>query len=117
MSKRFTQLSVREQAEYIIEHDGLDKVHPEMTEDELIAEVIEFIICPVLQQQLAAKKERPTDDQIMRALCCGEKCKPGPSTGLCHRWDFTDETKRIRALLDRVTVKKTEVDSEDHLTI
>ena len=47
--------------------------------------------------------QRPTDDQIMRALCCGEKCKPGPNTGLCHRWDFMEETKRVRALLNRLS--------------
>lgn len=50
--------------------------------------------------------QRLTDDQIMRALCCGEKCKPGPSTGLCHRWDFIEETKRVRALLDRLNAAK-----------
>jgi hypothetical protein len=44
---------------------------------------------------------RPTDEQIMVALCCGAKCLRGPNTGYCHRWDFDQETKRIRALLDR----------------
>ena len=44
----------------------------------------------------------PTDDEIMRALCCGEKCAVGPNnTGYCHRWDFTSEAARIRELLDR----------------
>ena len=43
----------------------------------------------------------PTDDEIMRALCCGGKCAVGPNTGYCHRWDFTSEAARIRALLDR----------------
>ena len=45
---------------------------------------------------------RPTDDEIMRALCCGGKCAVGPNTGLCHQWDFTNEAARIRALLERV---------------
>jgi hypothetical protein len=45
--------------------------------------------------------ERPTDDQILTALCCGPKCV-GPNTGYCHRWDFTTELKRIRALLDNM---------------
>ena len=43
----------------------------------------------------------PTDDEIMRALCCGGKCAVGPNTGYCHRWDFTCEAARIRALLDQ----------------
>ena len=44
----------------------------------------------------------PTDDEIMRALCCGAECAVGPkNTGYCHRWDFTSEAARIRALLDR----------------
>jgi hypothetical protein len=43
----------------------------------------------------------PTDDEIMRALCCGGKCAVGPNTGYCHRWDFTSEAARIRALLDQ----------------
>ena len=34
----------------------------------------------------------PTDDEIMRALCCGAECAVGPkNTGYCHRWDFTSE--------------------------
>jgi hypothetical protein len=45
--------------------------------------------------------ERPTDDQILTALCCGPKCV-GPNTGYCHRWDFTTELTRIRALLDNM---------------
>jgi hypothetical protein len=53
--------------------------------------------------------KRPTDDQILTALCCGPKCKVGPNTGdgrqraderYCHRWDFTTELTRVRALLD-----------------
>ena len=44
----------------------------------------------------------PTDDEIMRALCCGAECAVGPkNTGYCHRWDFTSEAARIRALLDQ----------------
>ena len=44
----------------------------------------------------------PTDDEIMRALCCGAECAVGPkNTGYCHRWDFTSEAARIRALLLR----------------
>jgi hypothetical protein len=43
----------------------------------------------------------PTDYEIMRALCCGGKCAVGPNTGYCHRWDFTSEAARIRALLDQ----------------
>jgi hypothetical protein len=41
-------------------------------------------------------------EQIMVALCCGEKCKPGPNTGLCHRFDFENEAKRVMALLDKL---------------
>jgi hypothetical protein len=41
-------------------------------------------------------------EQIMVALCCGEKCKPGPNTGLCHRLDFESEAKRVMALLERL---------------
>jgi hypothetical protein len=38
----------------------------------------------------------------MRGLCCGAECAVGPkNTGYCHRWDFTSEAARIRALLDR----------------
>jgi hypothetical protein len=45
---------------------------------------------------------RPTDDEIMRALCFGAECAVGPkSTGYCHRWDFASEAVRIRAMLDR----------------
>lgn len=44
--------------------------------------------------------QQPTDDEIMRALCCGPKCEVGPNTGLCHRWDFMGEVARIRELLD-----------------
>ena len=43
--------------------------------------------------------QQPTDDEIMRALCCGPKCEVGPNTGLCHRWDFQGEVARIRELL------------------
>jgi hypothetical protein len=46
--------------------------------------------------------KRPTDDQILTALCCGPKCKAGPNTGCCHRWDFTTELTRVRALLDNM---------------
>jgi hypothetical protein len=45
--------------------------------------------------------KNPTDTEIMRALCCGEKCKLGPNTGYCHAFDFVEETRRIRALLER----------------
>jgi hypothetical protein len=45
---------------------------------------------------------RPSDDEIMRALCCDGKCAVGPNTGRCHRLDFAGEAARIRALLDRV---------------
>ena len=31
---------------------------------------------------------------------CG-KCAVGLNTGYCHRWDFTSEAARIRALLDQ----------------
>jgi hypothetical protein len=44
----------------------------------------------------------PTDEEIMRALCCNGKCTVGPNTGYCHRWDFLQETARIRALLNRI---------------
>ena len=44
----------------------------------------------------------PTDDEIMRALCAAAENAPvGPNTGYCHRWDFTSEAARIRALLDQ----------------
>src|SRR5258705_1299962 len=44
----------------------------------------------------------PTDDEIMRALCCGVECAVGSkNTGCFHRWDFTSEAARIRALLDQ----------------
>jgi hypothetical protein len=44
----------------------------------------------------------PTDDEIMRALCCGAECAVGSkNAGYCHRWDFASEAARIRALLDR----------------
>ena len=46
--------------------------------------------------------KRPTDDQILTALCCGPKCKVGPNTGYCHRWDFTTELTRVCALLDNM---------------
>jgi hypothetical protein len=46
--------------------------------------------------------KRPTDDQILTALCCGPKCKAGLNTGYCHRWDFTTELTRVRALLDNL---------------
>jgi hypothetical protein len=46
--------------------------------------------------------KRPTDDQILTALCCGPKCKVGPNTGYCHRWDFPTELTRVRALLDNM---------------
>jgi hypothetical protein len=45
--------------------------------------------------------QRPTDDQIMRALCCGGECVVGPFTTHCHRWDFVNEMARIRALLEQ----------------
>jgi hypothetical protein len=41
-----------------------------------------------------------TVEQIMVALCCGTKCKPGKNTGLCHRFDFENEAKRVKALMD-----------------
>src|SRR4029077_11439929 len=48
------------------------------------------------------RMRNPTDDEIMRALCCGAECAVGPkNTGYCHRWDFSSEAARIRALLDR----------------
>jgi hypothetical protein len=53
--------------------------------------------------------QRPTDEQIMIALCCGAKCQKGMNTGLCHRWDFDQETKRIRALLDRAGLSDEDV--------
>ncbi len=42
-----------------------------------------------------------TDDDIMRMLCCGGKCRVGPNTGKCYRWDYTSEAKRVRELIDR----------------
>ena len=44
---------------------------------------------------------RPTDDEIMRALCCGGDCLAGPYVAHCHRWDFVTEVRRVRELLDR----------------
>ena len=49
---------------------------------------------------------RPTDDEIARALCCGDKCAVGPNTGKCHRWDFETEVARVRALLELVNAAK-----------
>jgi hypothetical protein len=49
-------------------------------------------------------------EQIMVALCCGEKCKPGPNTGLCHRFDFENEAKKIMALLDKLDLLKEKAD-------
>ena len=46
----------------------------------------------------------------MRALCCGEKCAVGLNTGYCHRWDFTSEAARIRALLDQYGKMPTRMD-------
>lgn len=40
---------------------------------------------------------RPSDEEIMIALCCGEACRRGE---YCHRLDFASEAKRVRALLD-----------------
>ena len=44
--------------------------------------------------------QQPTNDQLMKALCCGERCAAG--SGHCHRLDFASEAARIRALLDRM---------------
>jgi hypothetical protein len=52
--------------------------------------------------EIKSNMKRPTDDQILTALCCGPKCKVGPNTGYCHRWDFTTELTRVRALLDNM---------------
>jgi hypothetical protein len=41
---------------------------------------------------------RPTDEEIMRALCCGGKCEC--EYGYCHAYDFKTEAKRVRALLE-----------------
>ena len=53
--------------------------------------------------------KRPTDDQILTALCCGPKCEPHTGHGrqragdrYCHRLDFTTELTRVRALLDNM---------------
>jgi hypothetical protein len=57
------------------------------------------------------RMRHPTDDEIMRALCCGGECAVGPkNTGHCHRWDFTSEAARIRALLDQHGEKPTCMD-------
>ena len=55
------------------------------------------------------RMKRPTDDQILTALCCGPKCEPSTGDGrqraddrYCHRWDFTTELTRVRALLDNM---------------
>ena len=53
----------------------------------------------------------PTDDEIMRALCCGVECAVGSkNTGCFHRWDFTSEAARIRALLDQHGMMPTRMD-------
>jgi len=46
------------------------------------------------------------DIQPMTKSCarcaCGAECAVGSkNTGYCHRWDFTSEAARIRALLDQ----------------
>lgn len=51
---------------------------------------------------MGATLKRPTDDQILTALCCGPKCEVGPNTGYCHQWDFSTELMRLRALLDNM---------------
>jgi len=53
--------------------------------------------------------QRPTNEEIMIALCCGAKCQKGLNTGYCHRWDFDQETKRIRALLDQTGLSEQNV--------
>jgi hypothetical protein len=56
-------------------------------------------------------RQKIDTEQIMVALCCGEKCKPGPNTGLCHRFDFETEAKRVMALLDKLDQVKGESES------
>lgn len=41
----------------------------------------------------------PTDAEIRRALCCGDKCLRGH--GYCHALDFIEYSIRIRALLNQ----------------
>jgi len=56
--------------------------------------------------------KRPTDDQILTALCCGPKC--GRNTGYCHRWDFTTELRRVRALLDSMENRRDRDQDRSH---
>ena len=49
--KWLAEVSVREQAEFLIKEMNLDQEHLELTEDELIAEVIEYIVCQKLALQ------------------------------------------------------------------
>jgi len=42
------------------------------------------------------------DDYIARMMCCGGKCEVGVNTGLCHRWDFASEVRKVRALLEEL---------------
>jgi hypothetical protein len=43
---------------------------------------------------------RIDDETILVALCCGRKCERGKNTGLCHRWDFVNEARRIKVMLN-----------------
>lgn len=60
----------------------------------------------------------PTDEEIMIALCCGARCKLGPNTGRCHRYDFDSEVKKIRALLNDVAMRVMagELESQDDVS-
>lgn len=50
---------------------------------------------------------RPSDEQIMMALCCGGQCKRDQNCiGYCHRFDFEHEAKRIQALLETLERRK-----------
>ena len=64
---------------------------------------------PIVQEESdRGSMKRPTDDQILTALC--QWSDPGPNgrgrqragDRYCHRWDFTTELTRVRALLDDV---------------
>lgn len=48
---------------------------------------------------------KPSDIEIMTALCCGERCL---HDGMCHRGDFLSETRRINDLLERCEAREEE---------
>ncbi len=48
---------------------------------------------------------KPTDNELLTALCCGEECRAEAMKQPCHRWDFIGEARRVLALFNRLTVE------------